>query len=648
MQYSADQLKQAMRNAYNAGDEEAVMAIGQQLDAMEQAEPSPAPSVTPEPERPAYIAEDPTKDMSLTEQTLVGIGRGFTNVGNGVRDLYYRATDDKDALAKLNHEIENDREIWDNLKQHSTAASIGETVGEVAATAPLGGVAGAVGKGAVARVVGTSALPARAAASLGAGAADAGAASFVTQTGDLDERLEAAGEGAAMGALGTAAMGAAAATGRKFLNRGKNFTSEVASEADRLAEETGVPIFLDDVAENNLVRKTAGLTDNVPVVGTGAGRQRQHDAVEAFTEETVTSYGDSNSSQALEGLQGSIRDEFKRVRKEKNRLYDGYYETLAEFGDLPRDNTNGVLDQLIKGERASGSPDPQYLGMLERMRNAPEGDAKALLGMYNKTGDVAEKGFSGTGLGSHQGNQMSQLKEAMRLDAETFGKQVEDVMDGEVKVLGKLKEADAYYQKSFVPFKENKVLNTALKNNEPEAILKALNSQNGSGVRTSTFYNALNDEGKSRVQSAFLLDAFERSFRDDTFSPRTFRTNIGKLGRVHGILFKGDDKKLFQNLVDVLEHTKRSAESKGNPMNGSRAVFAGIVGTAGVAYDPSALATAGSASLAFKIVTQTKTGRRLFTASASRTKDTRRLDFMADYLGTAMVRAQALDASVED
>ncbi|MCV6622757.1 MAG: hypothetical protein OIF51_13520, partial [Cellvibrionaceae bacterium] len=156
---------------------------------------------------------------------------------------------------------------------------------------------------------------------------------------------------------------------------------------------------------------------------------------------------------------------------------------------------------------------------------------------------------------------------AMRLDAKTFGKQVEEVMDGELRLLGKLKEADAYYKKNFVPFKENKVLNTALKNNEPEATLKALNSQNGSEFRTSTFYHSLNPEGKKRVQLAFLLDAYERSFRDDTFSPRAFRTNIGKLDRVHGILFSGEDKKLPQNLVDVLEYTKRSAESKGNPMN---------------------------------------------------------------------------------
>jgi hypothetical protein len=150
------------------------------------------------------------------------------------------------------------------------------------------------------------------------------------------------------------------------------------------------------------------------------------------------------------------------------------------------------------------------------------------------------------------------------------------------------------------------------------------------------------------MQSAFLLDAYQKSFKDDVFSPKTFRTQVEKLGSTTGILFKGDDKKVFEGMMRLMEYTKNSAEAARNPLNGSRVIMAGVlgggIGAVGVGATAAGAAKVAGASLLFKFITQNQQARKLLTATASRTASTQRLDMLVDHFGGVLSRASALQA----
>ena len=597
-------------------------------------------------------------DMGVTERTLVGVGRGMTNVGRGVQDAWFRMTDDDDSLADLNKTIKGEESSWKALSDESTAASIGEIGGEIAATLPLGGLAGiggkaAIGKGfgALAKLNGSTKLNSagRIAGNFGEAAIDGAIASGITQRGGLDERMDAATGGAALGAAGAGVLGVAGKVGNKFFNKGKEFTSETARVADGIGEQYGVPIHLEDAIEGgDSLSKMSGWFNEVPVVGTNKGKKIQNAASERVAKEQIDGITGYSSLQDAEStLQTSIRESLDSTRAKKNDLYDNYHDSLAQFGSIPRTNTNALLDDLIASEKAAGSLDKGFLKELNTLRKAPEGDINILMKQRKSMGDKAKSGFAGQNIGTEQSIVLGDIRAAMNDDAAEFaGKLGKDIND-EIMEMKNL--ADDFYKASYVPFKENKVLQAGIKNNEPEVIIRALNATEGSVGRTKQVYNAMNRQGQQRMQSAFLLDAFKHSFQNEVFSPKAFRTKMNKMSKVTGVLFSGEDKKFFDGLMNLLEHTKKSAESVNAPMNGSRMMIMGTlgIGTSLAGGGAGGILAIGGASTLFKLATQTKTMRQLITGSAKRSAHTKKMDFAVDYLGDAMRRAGA-SASVDN
>ena len=135
------------------------------------------------------------------DEFAIGMGKGMTDVGRGVKDLWLRSTDysgsNKDALDQLNARAEEEQSNYDRDLGDSNYAFAGEMVGEIAATAPVGSVLGGITKGAQA-IRGGQAM--RLAATEGA------LAEGITQRGGLEERGGAALGGAAGGLVGDAAM----------------------------------------------------------------------------------------------------------------------------------------------------------------------------------------------------------------------------------------------------------------------------------------------------------------------------------------------------------------------------------------------------------------------------------------------------------
>ena len=186
MAYSREQLIATMRKAHAAGDEAAVRQLDSEIKALDS-------TSTVAQDQSVLEQYDPTADMSGYDKFMTGVGRGAVNMGRGVQDLYYRARGDDDALTQLNGRIQREEAGWEHLTKNSTAASVGEFVGEVAATVPAGfGVAGAgakLGMGAL-KVAGLE------------GALVEG----ITQRGDFGDRMQSAAGGAVLGMAGQGAV----------------------------------------------------------------------------------------------------------------------------------------------------------------------------------------------------------------------------------------------------------------------------------------------------------------------------------------------------------------------------------------------------------------------------------------------------------
>lgn len=630
------------RKAHALGDREKALLIGREIRRLQREQENEEDSAVQPVDSPVY----PVDEMSTMEKGLVGVGRGMTNVGRAVQDGYYRLTGNTDALHRLNDRIESEQPAWNALKEDSTAASIGEVVGEVAATAPIGGLAGAGMKAGLVKA-GTKLSPLVTGGL--AAAVDGGVSAATVQRGGLDGRIEAAAKGAAFGAGTAGVLGVAGKAGNRFLNSGTHFVDDTAKRADDIAEATGIPIHLTDARPDMpVLQKAEGVVNDVPFFGTSAGKIKQNKAAQEAVEGIATRHGFETLADAEDALAVSIRDTFEANQQTKGTLYKTFWDELEKFGDVPRTRTNAYINELLDQEAKANGVGSPHSRLLRQILETKDGSASTLHRQFQQVRAKASAGKNSGGIDKFTAGEMSKLADAMKADAADFAKVVDDTGLSELKdVSKKLADADNFYVKNVLPFKENQVLKSAINSNEPEKILKGLTVGGGSKERTRAAYNALNKEGQQRMQSAFLLDAYQKSMQGGVFSSKTFRTHLNKLDRTTGILFSGEDRKVFDRLVDILEFTQHSAQAASNPMNGSRMVMATVLGGTAVVSVKGALLIPTAASL-FKVATQTKSARRLLTASMERTDRTKAMDFVVDYLGKNASRMLTLDYSVED
>lgn len=181
MAYSPEQIQQAMRRAMQAGDAEAVADLRSRLTEAYQAE---APSAV--------------EGMTGPQRFAAGMGQGVTNLGRQLGNVL--------GMEKYSDEALQEAAQRDKALLSTGAGKAGAFTGEVLATAPVGGVVGALGK---------TALRGGTAARLLTGAAGQGATEGALTAGP-GNRGAGAAVGAASGVLLPKAVGGAA----KLLGRG--------------------------------------------------------------------------------------------------------------------------------------------------------------------------------------------------------------------------------------------------------------------------------------------------------------------------------------------------------------------------------------------------------------------------------------------
>lgn len=161
---------------------------------------------------------DPAAGMSPLEKGVVGVGRSFDRLYRGARDL---VRPDETVSAADREERERERDSAKVYEAHHPGgwATAGEVVGDVVATAPLGGVLGAASKalpaaGRLAAVGGRFVNPGTA----GRAATEAATVAGVQAPGEGETRLGNMGQAAALGGAASkvvpALVRSVAATGK--------------------------------------------------------------------------------------------------------------------------------------------------------------------------------------------------------------------------------------------------------------------------------------------------------------------------------------------------------------------------------------------------------------------------------------------------
>lgn len=236
----------AMRRAQAAGDQEAMSVIQGRIE-----------------QEIRNSRQADVESIPAGERFVAGIGRGLENVGLNVADIAGRVP----GLGVLRPS----KETWSEFKEASdpllatTAGSLGNFTGEMAATLPIGGLAGA---GAKALAVKTgSRLLAPLAAGVGKTALEGAVIGGVL--GGPEERLS----GAATGAIGGAALHGA---GKLVASGAKRLVNGVvkATPAARYLQSKGVNLTIGQMNPESLLAQAEEISMSTPLRAVTAGQRR--------------------------------------------------------------------------------------------------------------------------------------------------------------------------------------------------------------------------------------------------------------------------------------------------------------------------------------------------------------------------------------
>lgn len=339
----------------------------------------------------AFMSRNAEVDASkgIGENLLVGIGSGMNRVAQDVGSLGALVPGGQ-TFGEARKAVHEDRALMDPLKARSQSAGIGEMMGEIASTLPLGGVTGVTSKGigqglsAIERVIANMGLGATSGA-LGSDDPLTGALWAGTGTG----LMEGAGEGYR---AWTRSRMPGAASGVELL------PSDVfsgAAQAEGAARSSlfggGQVVGARAGQEAQIERAVSQLTEQNPASGADvldSMRQKMklrkgeagllYDDVEALTSGvTVSGHNQDWRTKATQ----TVLDE---LRKPEGRRDDALVNKLRAYLEEPNDISWGALRTLrsdLKGDirdayRGTSQIGSTGVGALEATKNALEADMR--------------------------------------------------------------------------------------------------------------------------------------------------------------------------------------------------------------------------------------------------------------------------------
>jgi len=551
-------------------------------------------------------------ELGPVEGFVVDMGRGFTDIGQGVKSLGL------DVGAKLGvvPQEEADQYRADNAFENAEysgnrgAINPGRLTGQIAATLPIpGGIAGGLGK----RML-----------TAGAAGAAIGAGYPVEGESPWTERAINTGIGVVGGAGSTAAL---AGLGRGF-NAITGKINPVAKEMDDLGRALDIPVTYGDVKGQGFVHRMETWLENLPGwLGMGPRRaaqnKSQYKGVYGFIDGMTSQVDDVG-----EGIRAGAKGRLLYGKQVAKEAFDGLADEADGLGRIPFDDVSGVVKKRMQFLEKAIADTPEMEPVLR-------GEIKSLIPYENMNVNYSQSRL----LRDQLNDQLNRLAGATQSVADKkaplyaqIAKAWDDDLDkffgNAPTALGdKYNLSKSWYKEMVVPFKTKSKgglgLNAVAESTEPDKLMKqwVVGDRKDRAIH---LWNNLNDEGREAVKYGILDDAWNvathkaGSDMEVVFSPAMFASTLERYSKAIPTFFSKEDQLAIEGLKKLMRHTARGGQFAENVATGNRVLQAAIGGglLGGAFYDPEAVATLGVTGATLALIFGTNTGRRILVRAA--------------------------------
>jgi len=353
-------------------------------------------------------------------------------------------------------------------------------------------------------------------------------------------------------------------------------------------KDSGIPVLTTDVLPpKTFAAKTAQQTgEKIPVAGTGGIRQAQQEMREQAVSDVSEKYSQFSYSDIVE----SLKTQKGKVKKAAGDVLEKIGVRLDKVGVIPMTNTamaiekaNAILTKpgVMKSTGALHDTPDEILDNLKRtMDESPQTfttlkENRTAFREIVKGADKAER----SQMTSRGKAALQSVESAMKKDMDSFAKtNLTDVN------YSAWQQANKRYAEEAINMTKTRLKNVLDKGDvTPENVSTMLFSKKPSEVRL--LYKSLTDEGRANARSAIISKVIsDLNSGASTVTPNSFATSMNKMGLQVDEFFKGEEKRMLNGLIKVLNSTRRAQDAAITTPTGQQMIGAGTL--AAMAVDP--------------------------------------------------------------
>lgn len=407
------------------------------------------------------------------------------------------------------------------------------------------------------------------------------------------------------------------------------------------ADAEDIPIFFDDISDNNLAAQASVAAEYFGRVGTGRGRKLQGEAAEAAASRWLARVTGDNDD-FHEVIQDGLKNKLRFFQRGMSRRYARVTQKMGD-AEVDTPEFNRVVEKSIAAEAAKGSrANPEVVNFLTKFRDAPRGNFDQMIEYRSDFNDELFDFFANTQLGRTSKTALGEAKDALETDLSAFAR----AQGAETE----WRAANNLYQQTVIPFKKSKLkalLNEKSSGNFDEASAWRYLAANTAGQKTRArkMWQSLDAKGRMGVRRGLLQDAYDAATREgQPFSPARFATSLQKRMDTANQFFKGKSGDELRGLVKVMRHIERAGQFAENPPTGNRLFPVALAG--GTVVEPTVGAGLTGGALAIKGLFQTKAGRDALLAVNRATPGSEAFDRAMERVIRSIVRSDSTAESL--
>jgi hypothetical protein len=409
----------------------------------------------------------------------------------------------------------------------------------------------------------------------------------------------------------------------------------LAQQAIAAGEKHSVPVYFDDVTGSAFARKLGVGAENVPLVGTSAGRAEQAKAAAQAASRIGAKFGvDDLADEVPPLVQKGLQDKLGVLRTEARARYDAASELLNKAADVvPTPRFVMAIRRELQHQKSLGTAaNPEVVKLLTKYQLVPEGNFSLARNVRSQLkGEISSfyTGGENRAIGEAGVERLQGIRTALEADMSEFAKKTGGA------AYDAWKSADDFWKTNLVPFKERGFADL-VKTAEPEKAWKYLMAEGGLDSRANRMYNSLTDAGRETVRAGVVQDAIKSATGPTgIFSPAKYAKYMEDHATVVDHFFKGADRQEIDGFTNLMRHVTRAGQYMENPPTGQRVIGALMVGSAALSMKPLLIGAAAAGGT--RVLFQTTRGRDLLLAASKLKPGSPAMNVLGNRIGRLML-----------